>query len=80
MKDSVKVQCHEEYDANVLQKIKWGILKGATIIKPTYGMVIHGVSKQEINPGEQSQEEAKAVLEEKYDIKTIHITMLMKRI
>ena len=78
-KHSIKIQCHEEHEANVLQKIKWGILKDATVIKTTYGVVINGVSKKEINPGEQSQEEALAALEENHGIKAVRVALLMKR-
>jgi hypothetical protein len=42
-------------------------------------MVINGVPKREINPDEQSQEEALAALEKNYGIKAIRVALLMKR-
>jgi len=79
-KHTIKIQCHGEQDASALQKFNWEALEGATVIKTTYGVLIHGVPKQVINPGEQSQEEAKAALEENYGIKAVRITTLMRRI
>ena len=79
-KHTVKIQCHEEQDASTLEKIKCETLEGATIIKSTFGVVIHGISKNEVKPNTQTQDEIKAILEEDNDIKVDRVTPLMRRI
>ena len=41
----LKIQCYQETDAQVLCNVKWNELESATLIKSTYGVVIHGAPK-----------------------------------
>src|SRR5436305_11735596 len=52
-------------------------MKGASIVKPTYGVVVHGVSKSDINPTDQS--DAKAALETNNNINVNRVAPLIKK-
>ena len=68
-KHTLKIHCHEEKDAKALQNLKRGTLEGTAVLKPTYRVVAHGVSKSAINPETQSRD----------DIKVERVMALMRR-
>src|SRR5262249_2934011 len=72
-------QCHLAKDADMQQKMKWEELDGAAIVRQTFGVVIHGVPKEHIDPRAQSQNEISAILEEGNDIKVARTFPLMKK-
>jgi hypothetical protein len=52
---SLKIRCETEKDAEELRHLKWEKpLEGASVVKPVYGIVIHGVSKSDIDPPKRS--------------------------
>ena len=77
---TVKLLCRNEEDAQKLSKINWKELGGARMLKTTYGVVIHGIAKSDINPDTQKQEEIKDIMEELNNIKVIKVATLTKRI
>jgi len=76
-KQTLKIQCNHESETKALQNIKWEDMEGASIVKPTYGVVVHGVSKSDINPTDQS--DAKAALETNNNIKVNRVAPLIKK-
>src|SRR5947199_7923279 len=53
-------------------------MKEASIVKPTYGVVVHEVSKSDINSTDQS--DVKVTLEINNNIKINHVTSLIKKL
>src|SRR5436305_9190276 len=53
-------------------------MKEVSIVKPTYDVVVHEVSKSDINPTDQS--DAKAALETNNNIKVNRVTPLIKKL
>src|SRR5436305_15022333 len=53
-------------------------MKGVSIVKPTYDVVVHEVSKSDINSTDQS--DAKAALEINNNIKVNRVTSLIKKL
>ena len=49
------------------------------MIKATYGVVIHGVAKNDINPNTQEQEKIKDALEAENSVKVVRVATLTKR-
>jgi hypothetical protein len=79
-KNMLKVKCDTEKDAVQLRELDWGhALEGGAVIKPTYGIVVHGVSKQDINTEAQSHEEIKARIEHTNRIKVERVALLRRR-
>ena len=79
-KQTIKLFCNSEADATSLRNLNWETaLCGAKAISATYAIVIHGVSKQDIDTGTQSQETIKASLESINDIDIVRTAPLMKR-
>jgi hypothetical protein len=68
-------------DANIMKQLKWDqILRGAELQRPRYGIVVHGVSKADLDPN--NLEEAKRLIEESNDeapIEVLHVMPLMKK-
>jgi hypothetical protein len=46
----LKIICTSEADADAVRSLRWKEMLGATIAKPAYGVVIHGVSKEDMDP------------------------------
>jgi len=76
---TVKLLCQNEKDAQTLSKIDWNELGGGQMLKTTYGVVIHGVAKNDINPNAQEQEKMREALEMENNIKVARVTTLTKR-
>ena len=80
-KHMVKIQCQHEMDTLALHNIKWSELEGAKLIKPTYGVVINGVAKCDIDPQRaENQEEITKTIEMYNDINIARIEPLMKKL
>lgn len=63
--NTLKIRCLTERDAELLRNMDWkSALNGATAIKPTYGLVVHGVPKHCIDFERDKQEELKAQIED----------------
>jgi hypothetical protein len=76
---TVKLLCQNEEDAQKLGKLDWNELGGGRMIKTTYGVVIHGVAKTDINPNTQEQESMREALEVENSIKVARVATLTKR-
>jgi len=51
---TVRIACNSEVEANRLKTLQWEtVLGGATLLLPTYGIVIHGASKWAVNDPSQ---------------------------
>ena len=48
----LKIQCYQETDAQALHNMKWNELENATLIKPTYSVVIHYSGQLDLDFGE----------------------------
>jgi hypothetical protein len=46
----LKIICTSEADADAVRSLRWKEMLGATVAKPAYGVVIHGVSKEDMDP------------------------------
>ena len=63
MNNDIRIQCDSEEHAKQLKKIRWDrMFMGLKVHKATYGLVIHGVSKDEINLVD-SASETSAIIE-----------------
>ena len=82
-KQTIKVCCETDDYANELHNASWSsYILGLTVIKPSYSIVVHGVSKLDVNPEkEDTIVEVKKEIEisnlEKFSINKI--TSLQKR-
>ena len=63
----LKIQCYQETDAQALHNMNWNELENATLIKLTYGVVIHRVSKLDIDM-QKTNQEIKTILETNNDV------------
>lgn len=45
----MKIQCHREADARALHSVNWGEWDQAPLIKPTHAVVVHRVSKLDVD-------------------------------
>ena len=76
-KHPLKMQCETENDAAQLRALDWShALEGAAVVKPMYGIVVHGVSKQDIDTEIQNQEE---IVEHANNIKARRVAPLRRR-
>ena len=78
----LRVCCPSEEAAHELCKLNWERnLEGATLVRPAYGIVVHGVSKQDIDFERDTQEEIKSKIEHSNleTIKVTKVTPLRKR-
>jgi len=63
--DVLKIRCSTERDAETLRNMDWkSALDGATVIKPMYGIVVHGVPKYNVDFEKDKQEELKTQIED----------------
>ena len=78
----VKIRCATEKDVKELRGLDWEqALEGAAVVKPLYGIVIHGVPKYDIDPGSDKQEDMKTQVENanNENITVKRVTLLRKR-
>jgi len=74
-----KIRCRTEEDANNLRKMNWNNT-GLKVIKQTYGVVIHGVSKHDIDFEKDDIDEIKTRIEQSnYGLKIAKINPLRRR-
>jgi len=74
----LKIQCNSEAEKEILADLKWEeFIQGAKQVKPSYGLVIHGVSKKDLDITNLT--EVKKQLEEKNDITISKATPLLKQ-
>ena len=59
--------------------MQWNSLEGASIVRPVYGVVAHGILKEAINPATQSQEEIKTNIETDNNVKVERVMLLMRK-
>src|SRR5436305_15287207 len=77
-KQILKIQCNHESEIKALQNIKGEDMKEVSIVKPTYDVVVHEVSKSDINPTDQS--DVKVALETNNNIKVNRVASLIKKL
>ena len=78
----IKICCPSEAVAKELRKLNWDKpLDGATLVEPSYGIVIHGVSKNDVNFESDAVEQIKSKIEESNPetIKVTRVAPLRKR-
>ena len=60
----IRVCCATKNEAEALRKLDWAqAFEGAAIVEPQYGIVVHGVSKEEIDFERDQPDEIKAKIE-----------------
>ena len=79
-KSLLKLRCESEKDAVQIRDLNWGhALEGVAVVKPTCGVVVHGVSKQYIDTEVQTPEEIKARVESKNPVKVERVAPLRRK-
>ena len=77
----IRICCPSEKEAEELRKLNWThAFEGAELVEPQYGIVVHGVSKEEINFERDKPEQIKAKIESSNHgaIKVTRVTPLRK--
>jgi hypothetical protein len=76
----LKIQCENENNATQLRELNWEqALQGASTVKPMYGVVLHGVSKQVIDATITPQSEMKETIQSANTINVLQVTPLTKK-
>jgi hypothetical protein len=78
----LKIRCATNAEAEELGRLHWeSALEGASVIKQTYGIVVHGVPKYDVDPLNDEQGKLKAQIESANNgsFKVIRVTPLRKR-
>jgi hypothetical protein len=71
----IRIRCYTEHDATQIKELNWTeLLEGAKVMRPEYGVVIHGASKYSMTNIEQF----KRIIEDKNDIKIKRVALLRK--
>jgi hypothetical protein len=77
----LRICCPSEKEAEELRKLDWAqAFEGAALVEPQYGIVIHGVSKEDIDFERDKPEQTKAKIENSNHgaIKVTRVTPLRK--
>jgi hypothetical protein len=78
----LKLTCPTPEDAEVVKALNWhNILEGTKVHKPTYGIVVHGVDKMELNLEDQDRvnESIEASNKEVENLKVVRTAPLMRK-
>ena len=60
----LKIRCRTEKEAETLRNVPWGdAIEGVTVIKNTFGIVVHGVDKYDVDFNKDDPEELKTEIE-----------------
>ena len=76
---TVKLMCRSEEEARIIREVDWAGLGGGKTVKQMYGIVIHGVSKTDVDANAKDNMEIKEILEAENDIKVARIAPLTRR-
>jgi hypothetical protein len=81
-KGLLKLICGCPEDADTIRSINWNSILGATVAKPNYGTVLHGVSKEDIdptNPAFDMKHTVKVLNSQNPGVNITRITTLMRK-
>ena len=65
---TVKLMCQSEEEAKVIQEVDWTGLGVRRTVKPMYDIVVHEVSKSDVDTNAKDNMETKKILEAENDI------------
>jgi hypothetical protein len=78
----LRLTCHTPEDAETIKTLEWPIIiDGAKIHAPTYGIVVHGVSKADLDPAKQKEAIETIITSNSTieDLKVTRVTPLMRK-